>query len=79
MAKRRSARIFLVLMIGTALVALPAAAAAAPGPTPNGWVGACNMMLAGDGMDNAMVRNTTQGTHGNDGMFRAVDVSGGCL
>ena len=44
--------------------------------TPNDWVGACNMMLAGDGMTNAMERNTSQNTNGNDGMGRAVDRSG---
>lgn len=47
--------------------------------TPNGWVGACNMMLAGDGMANAMERNTSQNTNGNEGMFRAVDRSGDCI
>ena len=47
--------------------------------TPNGWVGACNMMLAGDGMDNAMDRNDSQNNNGNNGMANAVDRSGDCL
>lgn len=48
-------------------------AAAAPGATPNGLVGACNMMRAGEGMANAMAHNAPQG---HDGMHRAMLVSG---
>jgi hypothetical protein len=64
------------------------AAQAAPKPTPNGWVGACNMnsswpglspssgvaVQPGGGMENAMTRDNP---NGNAGMFRAVERSGG--
>lgn len=46
--------------------------------TPNGWVGACNMMRDPTMLTVPMVRNATQGTNGNDGMSRAVDRSGDC-
>ena len=61
----------LVLVAGSA-----GNAAAEPPETPNGWVGACNMVAAWTpdspgGMDDAMWRNAnqgnnTQGYHGND-------------
>jgi len=63
-------------------------AAAAPGVTPNGFIGACNMVAAwpgegpgqgvavqeGGGMEGAM---TVNNPNGNLGMFHAVGVSGG--
>jgi hypothetical protein len=75
MAKTLIARIVFVFMIGIAAVATSGAtAAAASGPAPGtGLVGACNMLLAGAGMTNAMSRDNPQG---NLGMFGAVDVSG---
>jgi hypothetical protein len=69
----------LILAIGSSAIfmaAMAGAAVAAPGPTPNGWVGACNMMQDATMMTIPMVRNL-QG-NGNDGMHRAVAVSGGC-
>jgi hypothetical protein len=64
-----------------------APALAAPSPTPNGWVGACNMnsswpglghsngvgVQPGGGMERAM---TVDNPNGNAGMFRAVERSG---
>jgi hypothetical protein len=63
------------------------AAQAAPSPTPNGWIGACNMnsswpglspsngvaVQPGGGMEHAM---TVDNPNGNAGMFRAVERSG---
>ena len=72
------------------LVAFSGSAVAAPNPTPNGWVGACNMVVSfpglgtqnpngvgvqpGGGMENAM---TVNNPNGNDGMTTATLVSGG--
>ena len=72
------------------LTAFAASAAAAPNPTPNGWVGACNMVNSwpglgaqnpngvgvqpGGGMENAM---TVDNPNGNDGMATANIVTGG--
>lgn len=78
-------------MVVLGLAAFAGSAAAEPTPTPNGFTGACNMLAAwpgagpgngmgvqpGGGMENAMTRNTSQNTNGNDGMFRAVLVSNG--
>ena len=81
-----------VLAVASALVllvALAGSAAAAPSDTPNGFTGACNMVMSwpgvregpgvgvqpGGGMENAMTRNLNG--NGNDGMNRAVDRSGG--
>jgi hypothetical protein len=69
------------------LTALAGNASAAPSPTPNGWVGACNMVSSwpglgpgngvgvqpGGGMERAM---TVDNPNGNAGMFHAVSVSG---
>jgi hypothetical protein len=84
------ARIALITGL-TALVlsATASSAAAAPNPTPNGWVGACNMVVSwpglgvqnpsgvgvqpGGGMEQAM---TIDNPNGNAGMFHATDVSG---
>ena len=72
------------------LAAFSGSAIAAPNPTPNGWVGACNMVVSfpglgvqnpngvgvqpGGGMENAM---TVDNPNGNDGMTTATVVSGG--
>lgn len=72
------------------LAAFSGSAVAAPNPTPNGWVGACNMVVSfpglgaqspngvgvqpGGGMENAM---TVNNPNGNDGMTTATLVSGG--
>lgn len=67
---------FLVLaaMIVAALSVGVGSASAATGPAQGtGYTGACNMLLAGSGMANAMSRDNAQG---NAGMYRAVAVSG---
>jgi hypothetical protein len=56
------------------LAGFAGSASAATGPAPGtGMTGACNMLLAGAGMANAMSRDNAQG---NDGMYHAVAVSG---
>jgi len=52
-------------------VAIPGLAA--PGESPNGHVGACNMMQAGAGMTTAVSHAATQG---HDGMRGAMHASG---
>lgn len=47
-------------------------ASAAPSTTPAGYVGACNMLVSGSGMANAMSVDNPNGT---TGMFRAVAAS----
>jgi len=74
-------RFRVVLVTGLVMVSLTAFAggvSAAPSPTPAGYTGACNMLQswavgAQGGMENAMSRDNP---NGNDGMWRAVDVSG---
>lgn len=71
-------RLILAIVSTAILMAVMAGAAvAAPSSTPNGWIGACNMMRDKTMLTIPMVRNL-QG-NGNDGMFRAVAVSGGCV
>ena len=84
----RRSRVGLVTgLVLLSLTAFAGSVSAAPGPTPNGFTGACNMMAAvsgygpaqgvgvqpGGGMENAM---TVNNPNGNLGMWRAVDVSG---
>ncbi len=69
-------RVALALTVVFAVLTLvlePAAASAAPGPTPNGYIGACNMLQDPTMWTIPMVRDAPQG---NAGMFHAVDVSG---
>ena len=62
------------LVAVAAFTAGGAAATASTGPTPNGFCGAANMLVAWDtGMALAMSRNNP---NGNIGMFRAVAESG---
>jgi hypothetical protein len=76
MKKNWLARIALIASLGALPLALALPASAANGPAQGtGLTGACNM-LAGVGMGHAMTVNAKQGTNGNDGMWRAVDVSG---
>lgn len=78
---RTRSRLRLVAMSGLVMLSLLAFAgsvSADPGPTPNGFTGACNMLVASDddpknGMDHAMSVNNP---NGNIGMFRAVANSG---
>jgi hypothetical protein len=74
-ANRQIAKIFAVLTIAAAPVALSAMpAAAASGPAPGtGLTGACNMLL-----DPTMTTTpmTVDSAQGNAGMFTAVAVSG---
>ncbi len=65
-------------LVALSLTAFAGSVSAAPDPTPNGYVGACNMLQAWGvgaqgGMENAMSRDNP---NGNDGMWRAVDASG---
>ena len=78
----------LASVLGVFGLAVAAGSAAAPGPTPNNQVGACNMMSAvfgygpgngvgvqpGGGMDHAM---TVNNPNGNAGMYNAVFRTGG--
>jgi len=88
---RTPRRFRVALVTGLVMLSLAAFAgsvSAAPGPTPNGFTGACNMLASwpgagpgegvgvqpGGGMENAM---TVFNPNGNAGMTRAVGVSGG--
>lgn len=84
--KRRLAVMSALVALG--LAAFAGSAAAASNPTPNGYVGACNMLASwpgagpgsgvgvqpGGGMERAM---SVDNQNGNDGMNHAVFVSGG--
>jgi len=76
---RRFRVVSVTVLVALSLTAFSGSVSAAPGPTPNGGTGACNMVQAWGvgargGMANAM---TVNNPNGNDGMNRAVDVSGG--
>jgi len=76
---RRFRVVSVTVLVALSLTTFSGSVSAAPGPTPNGWTGACNMVQAWGvgargGMANAM---TVNNPNGNDGMNRAVDVSGG--
>jgi len=88
---RTPRRFRVALVTGLVMLSLAAFAgsvSAAPGPTPNGFTGACNMLASwpgagpgegvgvqpGGGMENAM---TVNNPNGNAGMTRGVGVSGG--
>jgi len=86
---RRRLRVVSVTgLVVLSLTAFAGSVSATPGPTPNGFTGACNMVMSwpgarvgngvgvqpGGGMENAM---TVNNPNGNAGMNRAVDVSGG--
>ena len=86
----RRALVLISLLVVLVLTASAGGAAAEPNPTPNGWVGSCNMVVSwpgygaqdpngvgvqpGGGMENAM---TVDNPNGNDGMNNASVVSGG--
>ena len=75
-------------LVTLSLTVFAGSVSAAPGPTPNGFTGACNMVASwpgagpgqgvgvqpGGGMENAM---TVNNPNGNAGMYRAVEQSGG--
>lgn len=83
-------RVFVCTVIGASLIVPAGGAAAAPKPTPAGWIGACNMngswpglgnqspngvgVQPGGGMQHAM---SVDNAFGNAGMFLATQVSGG--
>ena len=78
-AFRRFRVVLVTGLVTLSLTAFAGSVSAAPGPTPNGWTGACNMVQswgvgARGGMENAMSVNNP---NGNLGMERAVNVSGG--
>jgi len=75
-----------IVLLSTAVLLFATTARAEPSPTPNGSVGACNMLQSwpgvgpgvpsGGGMENAM---TVDAAQGNAGMHTAVANSGsGC-
>ena len=86
MGKRLIAKAFVAVLFGATTAALPGIPAAAAAPTtPNGFVGACNMLEAwpgvghtgvpaGGGMQRAMSVNNP---NGDAGMTRAVANSTG--
>jgi hypothetical protein len=83
-------RVLASALIAATLTIFGGTAAAAPKPTPNGWIGACNMSVSwpglgvqnpngigvqpGGGMERAM---TVDNPNGNAGMVHATEVSGG--
>lgn len=79
-----AATLVTLFLLSTALLVFPGTARAGPSPTPNGFVGACNMLESWPGvgpgvpeeggMEHAMDVDASQG---NDGMNNAVTVSGG--
>jgi hypothetical protein len=87
---KRALAVVSALAVG-AFTTFAGSAAAGRDPTPNGYVGACNMSVswpgfgvqnangvgvqAGGGMENAMTVNQSQNTNGNDGMVHATNVS----
>jgi hypothetical protein len=79
MNRKTIAAISLACLASAGPVTLSAApAAAAPGPTPSGYTGACNMLVDPTMMTVPMVKNTLNGNgfNGDAGMFHAVAVSG---
>lgn len=79
-AFRRFRVVLVTGLVTLSITAFAGSVSAAPGPTPNGFTGACNMLQASGvgakgGMDNA---HTVLNPNGYDGMGRALDVSG-CL
>jgi hypothetical protein len=76
-AKEETMRRVLVLVstvVAVGVAGFAGSASAATGSAPGtGYTGACNMLLAGAGMVNAMSQDNGQG---NVGMYRAVAVSG---
>jgi hypothetical protein len=70
-------RVFVLAVLSLATMGITGGvAAAAPGPTPNGLIGACNMANTNalPGMFNAMSLNNV---NGNVGMNGAVSHTGG--
>ena len=77
----RRFRVVLVTgLVTLSLTAFAGGVSAASGPTPNGYVGACNMLSDATMATIPMVRNNPGGDifagNGNVGMWHAVDVSG---
>lgn len=86
----RRALVIVSMLVVLILATFTGSAAAGPNPTPNGWVGACNMVNSwpglgtqnangvgvqpGGGMENAM---TVNNPNGNAGMATANVVTGG--
>lgn len=83
----KRAVVLVSVLVPLGLIGFAGRAAAAPSPTPNGYVGACNMLASwpglgprngvgvqpGGGMELAM---SVDNPNGNEGMFNAVFVSG---
>jgi len=77
---RRFRGVLVAGLVTLSLTAFAGSVSAAPGPTPTGYTGACNMMNDATMATIPMVRNNPDGDifagNGNLGMWRAVDVSG---
>jgi hypothetical protein len=72
-------RLAVAAALSLAIAAVPATALAGSDPAPGtGFAGACNMLAAvGVGAQGGMVHAMeVDNPNGNDGMWRAVDVSG---
>ena len=70
-----------VLALASFAVVGPGTTSAAPSPTPNGCIGAANMVNthAQFGMFNAMGISGNGTGNGNAGMWNAVNISGGLV
>jgi hypothetical protein len=78
MTRTTIAKLSLACLISAAAVTLAVTpAVAAPGPTPSGFTGACNMLNDTSMGTIPMVKNTLHGngSNGDAGMFHAVAVS----
>lgn len=77
MAGKQSIRVGVLAAVAAMGLGLSGGVAtAAPKPAHDGFVGACNMVAAGSGMDLAMSVNNA---NGNAGMNHAVDLTLGGL
>ena len=79
-AFRRFRVVLVTGLVTLSLTAFAGSVSAAPGPTPNGFTGACNMLNDATMATIPMVRNNPDGDifagNGNAGMWRAVAESG---
>ena len=75
---RRSRVVLVTGLVMLSLTAFAGSVSAAPGPTPNGFTGACNMLQAyGAGAQGGIVNAWSHAdANGYAGMWRAVDRMG---
>ena len=90
-AFRRFRVVLVTGLVTLSLTAFAGSVSAAPGTTPNGFTGACNMVMSWPGVRDLIHENgvgvqtgggmenamTVNNPNGNAGMERAVGVSGG--